>query len=264
MHPIASSFDLEAFDTIQIRTNAPTKVVINFVCANAKCPTAKLEGPHSAYIVPPNAPSTEEAAILQPFFQEALGEPTVGTVRMGASHLYRKIETTRLVNRLTAVKNTKAGSDPEVPVSGSLRSLPSLGAPEAFLLTTGKGLALGWAGGTPPYEIATEVIATGDSLGEKKSSVPFAWWPDWAMPSEPVTVVVTDASGHSLQGRLLPATALPSGQSLGSTAAVISLFRSGDNWRMEALRHLAAMASSDTLAAQALAAIRLSATGQDQ
>lgn len=265
LHPSSSHFDLEPFDTIQIRTDA-TAIKIQLWCSdqndqgNKSCPIVTLNQPHSAYIVPPKTSSTEATAILQPFFQQTLGESPVGISRMGATSLSRSTATAILVDRLAAVKSVGSGADLDVPVTGSLRSLPSLAAPQAFLLAADKGLALAWAGGIPPYSVATEATATGEPLGEAKSRTPYAWWPDWRMPEEQVTVTVTDASGRTLQGRLLPASALPSGQSTGSTTAVISLFEAGDDWRLEALRRLAALAASDTLAAQALAAIRLSAT----
>ena len=264
-HPSHPDFSLEPFDTIQIRTNAAT-VRIKLLRAGEKdsgnetSPIVILDQPHSAYIVPPAASSAEEMVVLQPFFQQTLGEPTVGISRLGTTSLSRSTATAILVDRLAAVKSVGSGADLDVPVTGSLRSLPSLAAPQAFLLAADKGLALAWAGGTPPYSVATEATATGEPLGEEKSRTPYAWWPDWRMPKEQVTVTITDASGRTLQGRLLPVSALPSGQSTGSTTAVISLFEAGDDWRLEALRRLAALAASDTLAAQALAAIRLSAT----
>jgi hypothetical protein len=264
-HPNSPNFNLEPFDTIQIRTNAAT-VEITLLCAgendggNKPCSKVILDQPHSAYIIPPVTTSVEEAVVLQPFFQQTLGEPTEGIAGVGVTKLPRSTATSALVDRLTIVKNVGNGAIFDVPVTGSLRSLPSLGASQDFLLAGAKGLALAWAGGIPPYSVATEITASGDPLGEAESRTPFAWWPDWRMPGEQVTVTITDASGQTLQGRLLPASALPSGQSTGSTTAVIRLFEAGDGWRLEALRRLAALPASDTLAAQALAAIRLSAT----
>lgn len=47
-----------------------------------------------------------------------------------------------------------------------------------------------------------------------------------------------------------------------SAADAIALFQDGDDWRLEFLRRLAALSVSDKLAAQALAAIRVSAKDQ--
>jgi hypothetical protein len=82
------------------------------------------------------------------------------------------------------------------------------------------------------------------------------------MPPKTVTLTVTDANGRELHGTLLPAEALPAGRSVDSTADMIALFQDGDDWRLESLRRLAALSVSDKLAAQALAAIRVSAKDQ--
>ena len=166
------------------------------------------------------------------------------------------------LDRAAIVSRAAPGGKVAVPISGDLRPLPQLDARQTRLLVSGAGLALAWAGGTPPYEVAAELAETGEALGQGRAGEPYLWWPDWRMPPKPVTLTVTDASGRELHGTLLPAEALPAGRSVDSAADAIALFQDGDDWRLNSLRRLAALSVSDKLAAQALAAIRVSAKDQ--
>ena len=258
--PVNGDFVLRSYDTVQIRSSkAEVKIdLLPLPCRQEQ----QLKGPNATYLVSPPAPCSK-ALSVHGFFEGLLWAPPEETIRRGATSLTRNMAGTPLaMDRAAMVAHIETGQELAVSISGVLRPLPSLDTPDAQLLVTMTGLALTWAGGTPPYEISAEITDTGEVLREQQSRDPYIWWPNWRMPHERVTLTIADANGRELRGKLVPAYALPAGKSVDSSADVIDLFQAGVDWRLECLRRLAALAASDTLAAQALAAIRLSARDQ--
>jgi hypothetical protein len=247
---------LQSYDTVQIDRAAEVEIRLFPLECNQ---TEQLKYPKAFYLVAPPPAECPQESTLHSFFEGLLWSPPE-RVRGAVTQLTRSIAGTPLaLDRAAIVSRAAPGRKVAVPISGDLRPLPQLDARQARLLISGTGLALAWAGGTPPYEVAAELAETGEALGQGRAGEPYLWWPDWRMPPKPVTLTVTDASGRELHGTLLPAEALPAGRSVASTADVIALFQDGDDWRLESLRQLAALSVSDKLAAQALAAIRVSA-----
>jgi hypothetical protein len=250
---------LQSYDTVQLvgRTAEVEIVLFPRECKQWE----RLKYPRALYLVAPPANCDQESA-LHAFFEGLLWSPPE-RVRGAVTQLTRSIAGSPLaLDRAAIVSRAAPGQKVTVPVTGNLRPLPQLDAREARLLVSGTGLALAWAGGTSPYEVAAELAETGEALGQQRSSEPYVWWPDWRMPPKPVTLTVTDANGRELHGTVLPADALPAGKSVDSTPDVITLFQDGGEWRLECLRRLAVLSASDKLAAQALAAIRVS--GKDE
>lgn len=250
---------LQSYDTVQIGRTEEVEIRLFPLECNQR---EQLKYPKAFYLVAPPPAECPQESTLHTFFEGLLWSPPE-RVRGAVTQLTRSIAGSPLaLDRAAIVSRAAPGGKVAVPISGDLRPLPQLDARQTRLLVSGAGLALAWAGGTPPYEVAAELAETGEALGQGRAGEPYLWWPDWRMPPKPVTLTVTDASGRELHGTLLPAEALPAGRSVDSAADAIALFQDGDDWRLEFLRRLAALSVSDKLAAQALAAIRVSAKDQ--
>jgi hypothetical protein len=157
-------------------------------------------------------------------------------------------------NPITQIKQTTAGSDVTVPLSGALRPLPALAAQDQMLVASRTGLAMAWLGGKPPYTATIESNSTPQTLQLYR---PLLWLPDWRIPGPDATLVIKDSVGDSLRTHLTAATR-PEPADVSPSEAVALFQTGGDAWRLEAFRDLQEKAGTDTLAAQAVAAIRLS------
>lgn len=143
-----------------------------------------------------------------------------------------------------------------LPIRGPMRALSAF-TDASFLKAGESGLALAWAGGTPPYEVVVET-EDGVALNQFVSPAPFLWQPDWQMPNTVVRLRIYDGNDRVVRTELRPSIAAPALESHDPVAGPIELYQKQPAWRYEALRMLANAAAHDPLAAQAVLAIRLS------
>jgi hypothetical protein len=142
-----------------------------------------------------------------------------------------------------------------LPVQGPIRMLSSL-ADARYLTPDFAGLALAWAGGSPPYEIVLET-EDGATIAQFHCETTFLWQSDWRMPPATVRVRIYDANDRVVRAEVTPSPALPRVASTDDLASAIELFQTQRTWRYDALRRLARLAAQDPTAARAVLTIRL-------
>lgn len=252
-----TDYPLKPLDTVQIREQAASVEV------KQNGLVKQLEGSNVHYLVPPCA-AKPELNITQQFFADVLSGPLrnltengAGAVKRGGlAHLGRKVASAAQADAVIRIKQATAGEDIEVPVSGQLRVLPILKPDDQKFVKARPGLAYAWLGGQPPY---TVTIKDGEKQQTwPKIEAPFIWLEDWQMVTDEAAITVQDATGRQVLGAHLKA-APPAEASEPSVGDSIALFqKGGEIWHLEALRDLRKQAATETLAAQAVAAIRLS------
>lgn len=148
-----------------------------------------------------------------------------------------------------------ADSVAEAVQHGPLRELTNLSS--AIGLVTGtEGLALVWAGGSPPYQVLFQDDVSKSLMGRAHTSRQYLWLPGWRAPARPFTLIVQDAAGAALRRQLRPLPPAPVADA--TLADAIQLFETAPDYRMEALRQLVARAEAgDDVAEQAVALVRV-------
>jgi len=143
---------------------------------------------------------------------------------------------------------------------GPLRELAGLG-PASGVVAGTEGLALAWAGGSPPFSVTFEDAGDGSLLGRAHTERRYLWLPGWQPPASPFVVTIQDSLGAVLRHRLrlLP----PASVAGGGVAEAIQLYETAPEYRMEALRRLAARSEAgDDLAERAVELIRVAGGAQ--
>lgn len=140
--------------------------------------------------------------------------------------------------------------------SGPLREAEAL-APAAGVVAGTKGLAVAWEGGRPPFVVSLENAGDGHILQRARTVHRYLWLPGWQPPASDFVLVVQDSSGATFRRtlRILPPAPVPD----EGIAQAIQLYEAAPDYRLEALRRLAARAEAgDEVADQAIGLIRVS------
>ncbi len=260
LHPTSQDpFPLQPFDTVQLRdANATVEICI------PDLPPVVLEQAHTHYLVPPPAPA-KSAGVWHDFFAALMPQPAQATTRFGATVITRGLRHHGHQAGIAAdsksvaqIKDAKPGANIFVPLSGPLRPIAALAADEQFVVAAHCGLALAWLGGQPPYTVTIAADGASQALHLDK---PLLWLPNWHMSGSDASIVVQDAHGGSIRLHLTAASRPDLAEA--SPGQAVELFQSGGpSWRLEAFRDLQSKAGSNTLASQAVAAIRLAGAAQ--
>ena len=185
-------------------------------------------------ILVPCPPNTSAGGAWTSFWAALNPRPT--TTATGATTIYR------------------GGTDAaQAAQTGPLRPLKSL-APAAGVAASTTGLALAWAGGTPPFSVTLDDQAT-----PTRSDQRTIWLPEWHPPASTVIATIKDAAGATLRRRIriLPPPPTPD----NDVAAAVDLYVTTPEYRLEALRRLTARAQAgDNLATHARDLILVDAT----
>jgi hypothetical protein len=235
---------LKPFDRV-IVTNARTSVLVEQVVGTErrKMHLNGADFPEKAgVILPPCSPRPGLVGAWDAFWDALNADAGTQLRSSGATLVYRSANGSQ----------TRAG--------GPLRELTNL-APATGVVVNSLGLALAWAGGSPPYSVAIEDEASGKSLGRGEAVDQNLWLAEWRTPAEPFVVIVRDAEGAELWRHLRPLQPPPVGDiDLGEA---ILLFESAPTYRLEALRRLVARATGgDILAGRAVELLKLSGGGE--
>jgi hypothetical protein len=235
---------LKPFDRV-IVTDARTSVLVEQVVGTErrKMHLNGADPPEEAgVILPPCSPRPGLVGAWDAFWDALNANAGTQLRSSGATLVYRGVSGSQ----------TRAG--------GPLRELTNL-APATGAVVNSLGLALAWAGGSPPYSVAIEDEASGKSLGRGEGVDQNLWLAEWRTPAEPFVVIVRDAEGAELWRHLRPLQPPPVGDiDLGEA---IFLFESTPAYRLEALRRLVARATGgDILAGRAVELLKLSGRGE--
>ena len=189
----------------------------------------------ASLILPPCAPHAGLEGAWDSFW--AGMNPRESTLSFGATLIWRGLEKGEAARQ-----------------GGPLRELTTL-VPAQGTVVGAKGLALAWAGGSPPYRIAIEDEASGAPLARSRVAVAELWLPDWRTPPAAFVVIVTDEQGVALWRHLRPLPPPPfGGDEVGDAVA---MFQTAPQYRLEALRRLFLRSKEgDALANRAIAVIR--------
>jgi hypothetical protein len=232
---------LHPFERIRVKKGASVTVQL---ADDPSAFTMTVEGKDTdggaALILPPCAPHGGIRGAWESFW--ALLNPRESTQSIGATLIWRGVEKGEAARQ-----------------GGPLRELTTL-APAQGTVVGAKGLALAWAGGSPPYRVAVEDDASGTPLARRRVDDAELWLPDWRAPTAPFVVIITDSQDITLWSHLRP---LPppsiGGDEVGDAVA---LFEAAPHYRLEALRRLFIRAKAgDALAGRAIALIRITGAG---
>jgi hypothetical protein len=232
---------LHPFDRIVVKSGASVTVQL---ADEPSAPPMTIEGSDTdggaALILPPCAPHGGLGGAWDSFW--ALLNTRESTQSRGATLIWRGVEKGEAARR-----------------GGPLRELTTLVSAQGTVVGA-KGLALAWAGGSPPYRIAVEDEVSGTPLASSRVSVAELWLPDWRTPPAPFVVIVTDGQGVALWRHVRP---LPPPSTGGDEIGdAVALFETAPEYRLETLRRLFTRSrGGDTLATRAIALIRIAGAG---
>jgi CHASE2 domain-containing sensor protein len=243
--PIGLSLDLQPFDAIIVHSRID--VVIDLYGR----PRQVLYGPASFLVPPPTRSGA--AGYWDSFWQRPFVQPGITSVP-GITPVWRSGHDGPTAD-VIAILASGGDIGRPLPIEGPIRALSAF-TDARFLGSSGNGLALAWAGGTPPYEVVVET-EDGFALSQFASPAPFLWQPDWQMPSAVVRLRIYDGNDRVVRGELRPSTEVPALESDDPVSGPVELFQKQPAWRYEALRMLARAAAHNPQAAQAVLAIRL-------
>jgi CHASE2 domain-containing sensor protein len=243
--PAGLSSDLQPFDVIIVHSR------IDAVIDRYGHPPQVLHGPASFLVSPPTRSGA--AGYWDSFWQRPFIQPGITSVP-GITPVPRSSHDGTAAD-VIAILASGGDISRSLPIEGPMRALSAF-TDARFLGTGGSGLALAWAGGTPPYEVVAET-EDGFALTQFASPAPFLWQPDWQMPNAVLRLRIYDANDSVVRGELRPSIDVPVLESDDPVAGPVELFQTQPAWRYEALRMLATAAARNPQATQAVLAIRL-------
>ncbi len=226
------------FERVRVKANGRIKVEPAEGSRGSPIEFAPQQG-DGVLVLPPCPPEGGLAGAWTSFW-EALN-PREPTTASGATLLYKGAEDAELAAQ-----------------RGPLRELPGL-RPATGVVPGMTGLALAWAGGHPPFTVTFVDATEGKLLWHAHTERWYLWLPQWQAPKNPFFVTVEDRDRASIKHdyRLLPPTPVDD----GGVAEAIKLFETAPEYRMEALRRLAARSEAgEELAENAVRLIRVGTT----
>jgi CHASE2 domain len=240
--PDGLAWRLLAFDTVVVGKGTTVRV------ERPPDDAETLRGPDTLYVGPP--PRTGAAALWDAFW----GHP-LRAYREGITVVSRGVHDVPASDPAAILA---AGGDAAraLPVAGPLR-LPSAFPDMGYLATDLPGLAIAWAGGTPPYDIVAENDDRA-TIAEFHSETTFLWRPEWRAPNAPIRLRIADTNDRRLLIQIKPSPPRQAPPGVDPLADAIDLFETEPAWRFEALRRIARLAAQDPTAARAVLAVRLS------
>jgi CHASE2 domain-containing protein len=248
--PIGLSSDLYPFDVIIV--HGRNDAVID----RYGHPPQVLHGPASFLVSPPTRSGV--AGFWDNFWQQPVVQPVVqpGITSVPGITPVPRSGHDGTTPDVIAILTFGGDIGRPLPIRGPMRALSAF-TDARFLKTDGSGLALAWAGGTPPYEVVMET-EDGVALTQFASPAPFLWQPGWQMPNTVVRLRIYDGNDRVVRTELRSSIAAPALENNDPVAGPVELYQKYPAWRYEALRMLANAAAHNPQAAQAVLAIRLS------
>ena len=228
------------FERVPVKANASVSVTPAKGSRGDEMEYAPEQG-DGVLVLPPCAPDVGPGGAWLSFW--AAWNPRETTTATGATLLYKGVDDAE-----------------QAAQHGPLRELAGLG-PAAGVVAGTEGLALAWAGGSPPFSVTFEDAGDGSLLGRAHTERRYLWLPGWQPPASPFVVTIQDSLGAVLRHRLrlLP----PASVAGGGVAEAIQLYETAPEYRMEALRRLAARSEAgDDLAERAVELIRVAGGAQ--